>query len=306
MIFPLWVQGLSDRPWPWVTTVIILLNLVVFLGTHTQIEQESREVAQVELPMLLISAAHPEVQPPADIKPLIDSFAQDNKPLWDGIRSGKQPPIGEWDREMRDWGSAHASNELASLAVQWERIQQDSVLQNYAFYPYKPTLTSFLTANFLHGGWLHLIFNMWFLWLAGAMMESAWGPLIYTGFYLLAGVAGLIAHATTYPHSVLPLLGASGAIAGLIGGFLVRFPEAKIEFAAVLTGVWRFALPAFIVLPLWIILQVLWASLARNSGGVAYLAHIGGFVFGMAMALALRQIGMERTFAGSETAELTY
>lgn len=301
MIIPLWVRGLSERPWPWVTTALIVINLIVFLGTHAQIEQESQKAARIELPMLLISAAHPEVNPPADVRPLIDSFAQDNKPLWEGIRSGKQPPINEWDREMRDWGSTQASDELEDLAAQWKQIQQDSVLQNYAFYPYKPTVMSFLTANFLHAGWLHLIGNMWFLWLAGAMMENVWGPWIYSGFYLLAGIAGVVAHGTTYPHSVLPMLGASGAIAGLIGGFLVRFPQAKIDLVLVLfVRFIRFAWPACVVLPLWIVLQMLWGLFAPSSGGVAYLAHIGGFMFGLAMALALRYLGLERTLPESQ------
>ncbi|HLV94054.1 MAG TPA: rhomboid family intramembrane serine protease [Candidatus Acidoferrales bacterium] len=304
MIFPLWVQGLGERPWPYVTTIIILINCAVFFATHAQIERESREMARVELPMLLIAAAHPEVQPPADAKPLVDSFAQDNKELWDGIRSGKQPPINEWDREMRDWGDTQASDEMASLADRLKRDQSDSVLQKYAFYPYKPTVMGFLTANFLHGGWLHLIFNMWFLWLAGAMMESAWGPMIYTGFYLLAGATGLIAHATTYPHSVVPVLGASGAIAGLIGGFLVRFPHVKIDLVVIYFRIIRVAWPAVIVLPVWILLQLLWGSLAQTSGGVAYWAHVGGFVFGMAMAIALRLMGLERTIAETGEPEL--
>ena len=302
MIFPLWVQGLGDRPWPWVTTVLIILNCLVFFATHAQVEQDTRNMARYELPMLLIAAAHPDAQPPADVKPLVDAFAQDNKELWNGIRSGKQPPINEWDRGMRDWGAGQASDEMASLAFQLKRAEQGSVLRKYAFYPYQPTAASFFTANFLHGGWLHLIFNMWFLWLAGAMMESAWGPAIYTGFYLLAGVTGLIAQATTYPHSVIPVLGASGAIAGLIGGFLVRFPQAKIDLLIVYFRIVRVAWPASIVLPVWILLQLLWGSLSR--GGVAYWAHIGGFVFGMAMAMALRMMGLERSVAEPGAAEL--
>jgi membrane associated rhomboid family serine protease len=294
MIFPLWVQGLAERPWPWVTTIIILINCAVFFATHAQIDRETRAMARYELPILLIAAAHPDAQPPADMKPLVDSFAQDQKQLWDSIRSGKQPPMNEWDREMRDWGAGQASDEMAQLAVQLRRAERDSPLKQYAFYPYRPSGTSFVTANFLHGGWLHLIFNMWFLWLAGAMMESVWGPAIYAGFYLLAGVTGLIAQATTYPHSVIPVLGASGAIAGLIGGFLVRFPHVKIDLLIVYFRIIRVAWPAVFVLPAWILLQVLWGSLARTGGGVAYWAHIGGFAFGMAMALALRMMGLER------------
>lgn len=304
MIFPLWVQGLGERRWPYVTTVIIAINCLVFVMTHAQIGKDSQNFARLEVPIVLIAAAHPDAQAPAKMKPVIDAFAQDQKELWDGVRSGKQRPINEWDREMRDWGAGQATNEMASLAQQLELAQQDSVLPQYAFHPYRPTILSFFTANFLHGGWLHLIFNMWFLWLAGAMMESTWGPLVYAGFYLLAGVAGLIAQATTYPHSIIPVLGASGAIAGLIGAFLVRFPYAKIDLLVIFIRIMRFAWPACIVLPLWIIVQVAWATMGRQSGGVAYWAHIGGFVFGGLMAIALRQMGLERTIPTVDEAEL--
>lgn len=301
MIFPFWVQGLAEKRWPYVTTGLIVINCVVFLMTHARIEQEMRDTARLEVPILLIAAAHPDAQPPAEIKPLVDSFAQDQKELWDGVRTGKQAPISEWDREMRDWGAGQASSEMAALTEQLEQVQQDSVLQNYALYPYRPTILSFCTATFLHGGWLHLIFNMWFLWLAGAMMESAWGPLVYAGFYLFAGAAGLIIQATTYPHSIIPVLGASGAIAGLIGAFLVRFPEVKIDLVVIFFPVARFAWPAYIILPLWLLVQIAWGSLSRASGGgVAYWAHIGGFVFGGVMAIALRYMGLERPVFADE------
>lgn len=294
MILPLWVQGLTQRRWPYVTTAIIVVNFVVFLATHDQMERDERNLTRIELPMLLIAAAHPEIEPPPEVKPLIDSFAKDNKDLWDGIRTGKQPPMSLWEQDMREWGPNQSNAEMTRLARQIEEAQRDSLTERYAFHPYRPSPISFITANFLHGGWLHLIFNMWFLWLAGTMMEDVWGPFIYTAFYFLAGVAGLVAHATTYPHSILPVLGASGAIAGLIGAFLVRFPDAKIDLLLLYFRFMRVAWPAYFVLPLWLLVQVFWGSLVRGGGGVAYWAHIGGFLFGAAMAIALRHIGIER------------
>jgi membrane associated rhomboid family serine protease len=295
MIFPLWVQGLSTKRWPYVTTAIVAINILVFVMTKPQMDEESRRMAKVEFPLLLIAAAHPEVEPPAQVKPLVDSFQKDNRQLFERIRSGKQPPMSTWESDMREWSPSHAASEMAKLAQELGQSDQDSLLEKYAFHPYKPS-ASFVTANFLHGGWMHLIFNMWFLWLAGTMMEDVWGPLVYTIFYLLAGVAGLIAHATTYPHSVLPVLGASGAIAGLIGAFLVRFPETKIDlvFIFFFFRIIRFSWAACFVLPLWLLVQIFWGTLIRESGGVAYWAHIGGFLFGMVMAIALRQMGVER------------
>jgi len=97
-----------------------------------------------------------------------------------------------------------------------------------------PKPIAYLTANFLQGGWLHLIGNMWFLWLAGAILEDTWGRVIYPIIYLVAGAAALQFHAWLNPGSLAPTLGASGAVAALMGAFLVRFPKTKIEVALVL------------------------------------------------------------------------
>ncbi len=97
--------------------------------------------------------------------------------------------------------------------------------------PAQPTAISYLTANFLHGGWMHLIGNMWFLWLAGFVLEDVWGRWLYSAFYLIAGAAALQFYAWSNPGSITPTLGASGAVAALMGAFLVRFPKMKIEMA---------------------------------------------------------------------------
>ena len=134
--------------------------------------------------------------------------------------------------------------EMDSLGESYAELSSSSLLDKYAFIPAHPTLVSLITANFLHGGWLHFIGNMWFLWLAGAVLEDTWGRLIYPAFYLIAGVLALQVHAMANPGSFTPTIGASGAIAGLMGAFLVRFPTTKIEmgylfFIASIGSRWR-------------------------------------------------------------------
>src|SRR2546427_13256986 len=97
-----------------------------------------------------------------------------------------------WDLQMRDWDSAEVNAQMEALAQQLADLQRDSILERYAFIPNKHPLASYVTAGFLHGGWLHLIFNMWFLWLAGSVLEDAWGRLIYPLFYLFAGGVALL------------------------------------------------------------------------------------------------------------------
>src|SRR5260370_17040337 len=110
---------------------------------------------------------------------------------------------------------------------------------------------SYLTANFLHAGWLHLIGNMWFLWLAGGILEDTWGRMIYPAFYLIAGVLALQVHALVNAGGLTPTIGASGAIAGLMGAFLLRFPPVKIETGCLMIyRFYRFKPAAYCLLPL--------------------------------------------------------
>src|SRR5260370_21392564 len=138
---------------------------------------------------------------------------------------------------------------------------------------------------------------MWFLWLAGAVLEDTWGRQLYSVVYLICGVAALWGYGLVYPNGVIPVIGASGAIAGLMGGFLARFPKTKIQLGFVYwtfrPRLLRFSAPAFAVLPLWLVGQLLDGMMAGESGGVAYWAHIGGFGFGLVMALILRYSGVE-------------
>jgi hypothetical protein len=132
-----------------------------------------------------------------------------------------------------------------------------------------------ITANFLHGGWLHLIGNMWFLWLAGAVLEDTWGRLIYPAFYMIAGVLALQVHAMVNVGSMTPTIGASGAIAGLMGAFLVRFPTTKIEMGYLLFyRFYRFKMAAYWLLPVWLLMEILYGT-SGASTGVAHWAHIG-------------------------------
>src|SRR3954468_17987504 len=143
------------------------------------------------------------------------------------------------------------------------------------------------TAMFMHGGLLHLGGNMLFLWIFGNNVEDAMGPVKFVVFYLLAGLAALAGQVIVGPGSTVPTLGASGAIAGVLGGYLLLFPRARV--VTVIFIIFFFTvleLPALVVLVLWFLQQALFGyfDLAQPSGqggGVAYFAHIGGFVFGL-------------------------
>ncbi|MFC2966661.1 rhomboid family intramembrane serine protease [Acidimangrovimonas pyrenivorans] len=146
-----------------------------------------------------------------------------------------------------------------------------------------------LTSMFIHGGWMHLLGNMLFLWIFGDNMEDGLGHAGFLGFYLVAGLAAALLQIAGDPGSRIPMVGASGAIAGVMGGYLMLFPRARVDVLLIFIIFFRVViLPAWIVLGVWIGLQV-FSSLAvtADGGGVAYLAHVGGFAAGLAMTLPI-------------------
>jgi membrane associated rhomboid family serine protease len=169
------------------------------------------------------------------------------------------------------------------------------MLERYSFVPAHPTWYSYITANFLHGGWLHIIGNMWFLWLAGIVLEDVWGRGLYLAVYLVAGAFALQVHSWCNPGSNIATLGASGAVAALMGAFLIRFPKVRIN----LIWFWmffrttRFSAQAFWLLPLWFLMEIFSGVVFGASSGVAHMAHVGGFAFGMLAATAIHYSGVE-------------
>ncbi len=161
-------------------------------------------------------------------------------------------------------------------------------------YPLIAVVLPFFTSLFLHGGWMHVIGNMWFLFIFGDNVEDYLGHFKYLVFYLLTGVLAMVTHVAMNPHSNAPALGASGAIAGVLGAYFVLYPRARV-----LTWFFVFVLwvPAWIILGYWFVLNFLsgtataLAVQGQNMGGVAFWAHVGGFVSG---ALLVKVFGERR------------
>ncbi|HYT08564.1 MAG TPA: rhomboid family intramembrane serine protease [Rugosimonospora sp.] len=140
------------------------------------------------------------------------------------------------------------------------------------------------TAMFMHGGWMHIIGNMVFLWAFGPEIEDAMGPLRYLAFYLLGGLVAFAAQIAAMSSSTVPNLGASGAIAAVMGGFLITYPRDRIRTLLLLGWfVTVTVIPAAVLIGIWFLLQLfseIGAVAQAQSGGVAYMAHVGGFAFG--------------------------
>jgi len=152
----------------------------------------------------------------------------------------------------------------------------------------KAVLLSLISSIFLHGGFAHLLGNIWSLWIFGNNVEDAFGRLRYVGFYLAGGVVAGVAHIVINPGSTIPIVGASGAIAAVMGAYIVLFPRARITTWAVLVPL---AVPAWVFLSIWFGSQF-W--IADSSPDVAWEAHVAGFVFGMFLALVMRRKLIDR------------
>jgi membrane associated rhomboid family serine protease len=186
------------------------------------------------------------------------------------------------------------------------KTELDDVLVQYALIPVRYTdpeaareagldpsnWSPLLTNMFMHGGWLHLIFNMWFLWIFGPAMEARFGRIGFVSLYLVGGLVANVVHLATHPDSADPVLGASGAIAAVIAAYAVTYPTARV-MTIVPIGIIPlfFRIPAVVFAVIWFILQLVQGTFELASpsmaGGVAWWAHIGGFAFGALFAIVV-------------------
>ncbi|MCU1263671.1 MAG: Rhomboid family protein [Bryobacterales bacterium] len=177
--------------------------------------------------------------------------------------------------------------------MQLDEYSRNYFIMRYGLVPDHLRLSSLITMQFIHGGWLHIIGNMIFLWAFGRSLEDAMGSLKFLIFYLLSGIAAALAQVLFSPGSNVPMVGASGAIAGVMGGYLIKFPRARIHtLVFIFIFITRMEIPALFFLPYWFLTQLFagYGSVAYShltEGGVAYFAHIGGFVAGMALVSVL-------------------
>src|SRR3978361_82558 len=168
-----------------------------------------------------------------------------------------------------------------------DEFSRDYFISRYGVIPAHPRLISLFTSMFLHGGWSHIIGNMLFLWAFGKSLEDAMGHSKFLSFYLICGVIAGITHVVFNAYLTVPTVGASGAIAGVMGAYLVKFPRAQIHtLVFVFFFVTTFDIPAVAILLYWFVVQLFSgygaiASTHVTDAGVAWFAHIGGFVAGM-------------------------
>ncbi len=206
-------------------------------------------------------------------------------------------PIGDDNSARRTFPVVnYALIAVNALVFLLELNNGDDFIRQWAFVPARfsadpaGNIATIFTAMFMHGSWLHLGGNMLYLWIFGDNVEDSFGHVKYLIFYLAAGIAATFAQYAAMPQSNVPNVGASGAIAGVLGAYILMFPQSRVN---VLLGRAVVAMPAIVVLGFWIVLQLVSgvgtiATTSADVGGVAYMAHVGGFVAGFLMAFLFR------------------
>jgi membrane associated rhomboid family serine protease len=264
MIIPIRSESDTDRL-PVFTMGLIVANLLVWLFTVHVVSSQFQALAEIHSEMLSIEKGY------ADDLPR-DRQADQNTESLPESRYRSVMKSADYERWSR-------------LNGYYREVLQNSLFFKWGFQPGRLNPLKILTAMFLHNGFLHVFFNMLFLWIVGCNIEDEWGWRGFASFYLLSGYAAAGLHLFMNPGSLIPCVGASGAIAGVMGAFMIRHFKTKIRFfyfylipVKPFTG--TFSVMAGICLPIWLGQQFAEAKWNGASGGVAYWEHIGGFVFG--------------------------
>jgi membrane associated rhomboid family serine protease len=295
ILIPIGLDRTEVRRQPWVSYGLIAANVAVFLilliqgaasDAPARIQGQMRKVGEYLV-------EHPYLEVPERLAPYL---GPGDREALGRLRSGyaerATPPVASVVAAEQERLEALAADLVAAIRQQ--------PIARFGFVPAEPDVGALFTSMFVHVGFWHLLGNMAFLFATGPFLEDVFGRLLFAVLYFSSGVAAAVVHTWHHPD-MIPIVGASGAIAGVLGAFLVRLGRSKIEFLWLPIPIFfwwrrRVFIPAFLFLPLWFVGQFWLATATSSGGGVAFWAHVGGFVFGLAAALLVAVTGLEKRF----------
>lgn len=286
MLLPIARDEAEIRRHAWVCYAIFALNILMFVGVMAA-ERSAVLAAQERWQTALeYHAERPYLKTPPAMEQLIG--AEGVAYLAEQRRDSPPVPRTQLAREQE---------ELDAHTAEAEEARQMQPKYRLGYVPADWSLFSIFTSMFVHAGLMHLIGNLLYLFLSGPFVEDVFGRPLFALLYFGGGIAATLLHAARNAESMIPLVGASGAIAAVMGAYLVRFARSKIEFLFIPilfrpTWNFRFWLPAFIVLPLWFAQQLLGMG-SEEQSGIGFSAHVGGFVFGAIFALVMKATKIE-------------
>jgi len=297
IVLPIGHESNTVRRLPWITFSIMAICLVVQILLSVEAKKKAEKVQIAALRLVEYYFAHPYLELDAEAKVMLfgERYAEEFEKKLSLLRRSTGDEIHLFIEEQQA--------ELDQLSKKFKDAVNDIPYRKWGFIPANKSFIGLLTYMFVHSGWLHLIGNLLFLYLTGPFIEDVWGRTIFSAFYLAMGVFSALMFAQHYPSLNGPLVGASGAIAGVMGAFLIRYWNTKIEFFYFFFVFIRgtFKAPAWLMMPLWVGLEFFNARSmdAVNPGGggsVAHWVHVWGFVFGVAVAVTMKILRIEEKF----------
>ncbi len=295
MIIPISHESNKVRRLPWVSFFIMACCLFVHILISVEIGKTGKELESTAKELLNYYIQHPYLKLDPETKKLLfrEQKNEDVEEMLATYRRRESRKIHLFQDEEQQ--------KLDQLSQKLKNTIGDVPYRKYGFIPAQKSFISLVTYMFIHGGWLHLIGNLLLLYLTGPFIEDVWGRPIFTAFYIIAGLFSGFMFSLYYPNSMGPLIGASGAIAGLMGAFLIRYWRTKIKFFFfffIIHG--TFKAPAWVMLPIWLALEIFSAnaidSVNAEGGGVAHWAHIWGFILGVVVAAGMKRFKIEEKY----------
>jgi membrane associated rhomboid family serine protease len=317
MILPIGHEDSKVNRIPWATISIIALCILIHLVTFKKVDRAVEKANQTFQQLFVYYLTHPYLE----MDPVIGKLLTGNE-----SKDEEGNEISEMFSQLGKAFGKTRENEPDEYVKEEEQQKLDEMVQTlkavldeipykkWGFVPTKKSFATLLSYMFVHGGWWHLFGNLLLLYVMGPVIEDAYGKIVFTAFYLFAGAVSALLYAAHYPDFSGPLIGASGAISGVMGAFLIRYWKSRIKFLFVFyfgfVFLKRFTAPAWLILPLWLIREFLFANALDSlkvygGGGVAHWAHVWGFVCGIGVAVGLRYFKFEEKFIKPKVQEQT-
>lgn len=307
MIIPIGHENQEVRRLPWVTFVIMGICVLVHLLLSGAVDRAEKKAQERLQEMLEFYIEHPYLEMDEETGKLLFPSEESKEYFLAAYSQNREAEPDEY--ELSD-----QQEEFDLLLQDFKDSYKDMPYMKYGMIPAKMSFFTLITSMFVHGGWLHLIGNLLYLYLSGPFVEDTWGRFIYGGMYIVTGIFSALMFAAHYPDFTGPLIGASGAISGVLGAFLVRHWRTRIKFFFMLTLLFRgtFHAPAWVMIPISFAIDFLNARVMdsinpEGGGGTAYWAHVWGFALGVAIALAIKYFKIEEKYIAPKIeAETTY
>ncbi len=330
MIIPIGHEESATRRWPWVSGAMAAICLVAFFLSSMADSRVERLTAEREEEVYQYWMEHPYLDIDQELvfgtwAPMVEEYMREaidelerysdelaaeagvDALEYSGFEGGDDELVWKDPKQRAEV----EQQELDRLTADWREVRDQHPIMRWGFIPAKASFLTIVTSIFMHSGWMHILGNLLFFWLSGPALEDVWGRPAFLGLFLIGGVVSNCFWMARYPESLTPLVGASGAIAALMGAFLIRFWSVRIKFFYFFF--FRFGTfwaPAWVWLGFWFLRELFWSTTwLEKFGGVAYWVHVSGFGFGAAIAIGIKWFSIEErilkpkieTILGDET-----